>query len=83
MFIKSKIKTNQICALFLATFISGCANVSSSTPKNTIPIKQSKIQTLAPKEKNQIKVATLLEKNEIQNLGGRAFLDKSVDRLNA
>ncbi|EKU11650.1 NlpC/P60 family protein [Campylobacter showae] len=83
MFIKSKIKTNQICALFLATFISGCANVSSSTPKNTIPIKQSKIQTLAPKEKNQIKVATLLEKNEIQNLGGRAFLDKSDDRFNA
>lgn len=80
MFVNYKIK---IYALLLAAFMSGCATASSGAPTNTMPTKQSQIQTLAPKEKNQIKVATLLEKNEIQNWGGRAFLGKSGDRFNA
>ena len=72
MFIKSKIKTNQICALFLATFISGCANVSPSAPKNTLLTKQSKTQA-----------TTSLEKDKIQNWGSKTFHGKTGDRLDA
>ena len=72
MFIKSKIKTNQICALFLATFISGCANVSPSAPKNTLLTKQSKTQA-----------TTSLEKDKIQNWGSKTFYGKTGDRLDA
>lgn len=72
MFIKSKIKTNQICALFLATFISGCANVSPSAPKNTMLTKQSKTQA-----------TTSLEKDKIQNWGSKTFYGKTGDRLDA
>ena len=70
MFIKSKIKTNQIYALFLAAFMSGCANVSSSTPKNTMLTKQSQIQATAS-----------LEKNKIQSWGSKTFQGKIGDRL--
>ena len=70
MFIKSKIKTNQICALFLAAFMSGCANVSSSTPKNTMLTNQSKTQATAS-----------LEKDKIQNWGSKTFYGKTGDRL--
>ncbi|RKV96717.1 MAG: CHAP domain-containing protein, partial [Campylobacter sp.] len=41
MLVNYKIK---IYALFLAAFMSGCANVSPSTPKNTMLTKQSKTQ---------------------------------------
>jgi len=74
MFIKSKIKTKQIHALFLAAFISGCANVSPSAPKNEASVatqtKQSQIQATAS-----------LEKNKIQNWGSKTFQGKIGDRL--
>ena len=74
MFIKYKIKTKQIHALFLAAFISGCANVSPSAPKNEASVatqtKQSQIQATAS-----------LEKNKIQNWGSKAFQGKADDRL--
>jgi len=71
MFVKSKIKTNQICALFLATFISGCANVSPSAPKNEASVatqtRQSQTQAAMLAEKGQIQAATSLEKSKVQN----------------
>lgn len=69
MFVNYKIK---IYALFLAAFMSGCANVSSSTPKNTMLTKQSKTQA-----------TTSLEKDKIQNWGSKTFYGKTGDRLDA
>ncbi len=69
MFVNYKIK---IYALFLAAFMSGCANVSSSTPKNTMLTKQSKTQA-----------NTSLEKDKIQNWGSKTFYGKTGDRLDA
>ena len=67
MLINYKIK---IYALFLAAFMSGCANVSSGTPKNTMLTKQSKTQA-----------TTSLEKDKIQNWGSKTFYGKTGDRL--
>ena len=50
--------------------MSGCANVSSSTPKNTMLTKQSQIQATAS-----------LEKNKIQSWGSKTFQGKIGDRL--
>ncbi|MFC2345328.1 CHAP domain-containing protein [Campylobacter sp.] len=69
MFVNYKIK---IYALFLAAFMSGCANVSSSAPKNTMLTKQSKTQA-----------TTSLEKDKIQNWGSKTFYGKTGDRLDA
>lgn len=86
MFIKSKIKTKQIHALFLAAFISGCANVSPSAPKNEASVatqtKQSQTQAAMPVEKGQIQVATLLEKDKAQNSGSETTQGKVGDRFN-
>ena len=85
MFIKFKIKTNQICALFLAAFISGCANVSSSAPKNEASAatlaKQGQIQTAMPIEKSQIQVATPPEKSKIQNSAVETTQSKVSNRF--
>lgn len=85
MFIKYKIKTKQIHALFLAAFISGCANVSPSAPKNEASVatqtKQSQAQAAMPAEKGQIQVATLLEKGKTQNSGSETT-SKVGDRFN-
>ena len=67
MFVNYKIK---IYALFLAAFMSGCANVSSSAHKNTMLTKQSQIQA-----------TTSLEKDKIQNWGSKTFYGKTGDRL--
>ena len=67
MLVNYKIK---IYALFLAAFMSGCANVSSSTPKNTMLTKQSKTQA-----------TTSIEKNKIQSWGSKTFQGKIGDRL--
>ncbi len=69
MFVNYKIK---IYALFLATFMSGCATVSSSAHKNTMLTKQSKTQA-----------TTSLEKDKIQNWGSKTFHGKTGDRLDA
>ena len=69
MLVNYKIK---IYALFLAAFMSGCANVSSSAPKNTMLTKQSKTQA-----------TTSLEKDKIQNGGSKTFYGKTGDRLDA
>ena len=69
MLVNYKIK---IYALFLAAFMSGCANVSSSAPKNTMLTKQSQIQATAS-----------LEKNKIQSWGSKTFQGKIGDRLDA
>ena len=86
MFIKSKIKTNQICALFLATFISGCANVSPSAPKNEASVatqtRQSQTQAAMLAEKGQIQVATPLEKSKTQNSGSDTTQSKVGNRSN-
>jgi len=85
MFIKYKIKTKQIHALFLAAFISGCANVSPSAPKNEASVatqtKQSQTQDVMPAEKGQIQVATSLEKSKTQNSGSETT-SKVGDRFN-
>ena len=69
MLVNYKIK---IYALFLAAFMSGCTNVSSSAPKNTMLTKQSQIQATAS-----------LEKNKIQSWGSKTFYGKTGDRLDA
>jgi len=69
MLVNYKIK---IYALFLAAFMSGCANVSPSAPKNTMLTKQSKTQA-----------TTSLEKDKIQNWGSKTFYGKTGDRLDA
>ena len=85
MFIKYKIKTKQIHALFLAAFISGCANVSPSTPKNeasaATPAKQSQTQVAMPAEKSQIQVATPPEKSKIQNSAVETTQSKVGDQF--
>ena len=67
MLVNYKIK---IYALFLAAFVSGCANVSSSAHKNTMLTNQSKTQA-----------TTSLEKDKIQNWGSKTFYGKIGDRL--
>lgn len=67
MFVNYKIK---IYALLLATFMSGCATVSSSAHKNTMLTKQSQVQATAS-----------LEKNKIQSWGSKTFQGKIGDRL--
>ena len=67
MFVNYKIK---IYALFLAAFMSGCANVSSSTPKNTMLTNQSQMQATAS-----------IEKNKIRSWGSKTFYGKIGDRL--
>lgn len=67
MLVNYKIK---IYAMFLAAFMSGCANVSPSAPKNTMLTKQSQIQATAS-----------LEKNKIQSWGSKTFQGKIGDRL--
>ena len=69
MLVNYKIK---IYALLLATFMSGCATVSSSAHKNTMLTKQSKTQA-----------TTSLEKDKIQNWGSKTFHGKTGDRLDA
>ncbi len=69
MLVNYKIK---IYALFLAAFVSGCANVSSSAHKNTMLTNQSKTQA-----------TTSLEKDKIQNWGSKTFHGKTGDRLDA
>ena len=85
MFIKSKIKTKQIHALFLAAFISGCANVSPSAPKNEASVatqtKQSQAKAAIAAEKGQIQVATSLEKDKTQNSGSETTQSKVGDRF--
>ena len=67
MLVNYKIK---IYALLLATFMSGCATVSSSAHKNAMLTKQSQIQATAS-----------LEKNKIQSWGSKTFQGKIGDRL--
>ena len=62
MFVNYKIK---IYALFLAAFMSGCANVSPSAHKNTMLTKQSQIQA-----------TTSLEKSKVQNSVAEATQSK-------
>ena len=85
MFIKSKIKTKQIHALFLAAFISGCANVSPSAPTNEASVatqtKQSQTQAVMAAEKGQIQIATSLEKGKTQDSGSETTQSKVGDRL--
>ena len=87
MFIKSKIKTKQIHALFLAAFISGCANVSPSAPTNEASVatqtKQSQTQAVMAAEKGQIQIATSLEKGKTQDSGSETTQSKVGDRLDA
>ncbi len=71
MLVNYKIK---IYALFLAAFMSGCANVSPSAPKN-----EASVATLT--KQSQIQATASLEKNKIQNWGSKAFQDKADDRL--
>lgn len=67
MFVNYKIK---IYALFLATFMSGCATVSSNTPKSG-----TTVATLA--KQGQIQAATSLEKSKIQNSVAEATQGKT------
>ncbi len=57
MLVNYKIK---IYALFLAAFMSGCANVSSSAPKSNVPVAALTMQS-------QIQAETSLEKSKVQN----------------
>ena len=57
MLVNYKIK---IYALLLATFMSGCANVSPSAPKSNVPVAALTMQS-------QIQAATSLEKSKVQN----------------
>ena len=57
MFVNYKIK---IYAMFLAAFMSGCANVSPSAPKSNVPVAALTMQS-------QIQAATSLEKSKVQN----------------
>ena len=73
MLVNYKIK---IYALFLAAFMSGCANVSPSAPKN-----EASVATLT--KQSQIQATASLEKNKIQNWGSKTFQGKTGDRLDA
>ena len=83
MFVNYKIK---IYALFLAAFMSGCANVSSSAPKNEASVatqtRQGQTQAAMAAEKSQIQVAPSLEKSKTQNLSGDTTQSKVGDRFN-
>ena len=57
MLVNYKIK---IYAMFLAAFMSGCANVSPSAPKSNVPVAALTMQS-------QIQAATWLEKSKVQN----------------
>ena len=57
MLVNYKIK---IYAMFLAAFMSGCANVSPSAPKSNVPVAALTMQS-------QIQAATSLEKSKVQN----------------
>lgn len=78
MLVNYKIK---IYALLLATFMSGCANVSPSAPKSGAAVaaltKQSQTQAVMAAEKGQIQVATPLEKSKIQNSVAEATQGKT------
>lgn len=67
MLVNYKIK---IYALLLATFMSGCATVSSNTPKSG-----TTVATLA--KQGQIQAATSLEKSKIQNSVAEATQGKT------
>ena len=67
MLVNYKIK---IYALFLAAFMSGCANVSSSAPKSGAPVA-------ALTKQSQIQAATSLEKSKIQNSVAEATQSKN------
>lgn len=60
---------NKIYALFLAVFISGCATVSPSAPKSSIP-------AAALTKQSQIQAETSLEKSKIQNSATEATQSK-------
>ena len=57
MLVNYKIK---IYAMFLAAFMSGCANVSPSAPKSNVPVAALTMQS-------QIQAATSLKKSKVQN----------------
>lgn len=66
MLVNYKIK---IYAMFLAAFMSGCANVSPSTPKSNVPVAALTMQS-------QIQAATSLEKSRVQNSVAEATQSK-------
>ena len=66
MLVNYKIK---IYAMFLAAFMSGCANVSPSAPKSNVPVAALTMQS-------QIQAATSLEKSKIQNSVAEATQSK-------
>lgn len=68
MLVNYKIK---IYAMFLAAFMSGCANVSPSAPKSNVPVAALTMQS-------QIQAATSLEKSKIQNSVAEATQSKIV-----
>ena len=67
MLVDYKIK---IYALFLAAFMSGCANVSSGTPKSGATVA-------ALTKQSQIQAATSLEKSKVQNSVAEATQGKT------
>ena len=66
MLVNYKIK---IYAMFLAAFMSGCANVSPSAPKSNFTVAALTMQS-------QIQAATSLEKSKIQNSATEATQSK-------
>ncbi len=66
MLVNYKIK---IYAMFLAAFMSGCANVSPSAPKSNVPVAALTMQS-------QIQAATSLEKSKVQNSVAEATQSK-------
>lgn len=66
MLVNYKIK---IYAMFLAAFISGCANVSPSAPKSNVPVAALTMQS-------QIQAVTSLEKSKVQNSVAEATQSK-------
>ena len=66
MLVNYKIK---IYAMFLAAFMSGCANVSPSAPKSNVPVAALTIQS-------QIQAVTSLEKSKVQNSVAEATQSK-------
>ena len=66
MLVNYKIK---IYAMFLAAFMSGCANVSPSAPKSNVPVAALTMQS-------QIQAATSLEKSRVQNSVAEATQSK-------
>ena len=66
MLVNYKIK---IYAMFLAAFMSGCANVSPSAPKSNVPVAALTMQS-------QIQAVTSLEKSKVQNSVAEATQSK-------